>query len=246
MSGSLTRRSVLQSGGLVGLAGVVPGRAVAGAQGEGESFQSRFGEVRVLGAGLLEPGAVTGSVSPDGLATTILFGDRLDVRLDADVEAGSITRVAVLEIPVTIPDPKEERFLGYHASVPGTVVKGEGTRVVLSLDLGGSHHAVEYPFGEAYEGGINPDDFFAYARIQVKQVVGPDGERDVIEIPTPPHFTAILMVSIQRRTPDEVASVLIENLDVEIIRPRKDSGSPQDGGTEGRGPDGEPKPYIKN
>lgn len=226
-----SRRSLLQSAVLLGLTSIVVSAVLAKDPPLTERFKTQLGKAKMISPGMIEPGNLVVNISPDGLATSILLGDDFAVSIGEDVEAHSATKVAIFEIPVTVPDLKEETFLGYHALVVGTVKKGEGTRVGISLDLGGTHQAVEFPFGKSFEGSIKPESYFSYSLAELKQVDGPDGQRTLVGIPAPPHYTAIMVVSIQRRTLEDTASVDITGLDVEIIRPQKGpQGSPDNGG----------------
>ncbi|MEX1026757.1 MAG: hypothetical protein WD049_01935 [Candidatus Paceibacterota bacterium] len=226
-----SRRFLLRSAVLAGLTLVISSAALATEPTSTDRFKTQLGKAKAITAETMESGNLPVNISPDGLASTILLDD-LAVSIDGDAEAHSATKVAILEIPVTVPDLKEENFLGYHALLGGTVTKGEGTRVQISLDLGGTHHAVEFPFGKSFDGTIKPESYFAYSLSELKQADGPDGQRTLVGIPAPPHYTAIIVLSIQRRTPEDTASVEISSFDVEIIRPRKGPQGSSDNGSE--------------
>jgi hypothetical protein len=216
----------LQSIGVAGLTGFIAAEATDEKTNPEERFETQLGRAKVVPPGVMELGEISVNLSPDGLATSILLGDKLALSIGEDEKRYSASKVAILEIPVTVPDMKEETFLGYHGLVIGTVSKGEGTRVALTLDLGSTHHFVEFPFGKSFDGPIRPEAFFGYSLEELKQVEGPGGERTTVGVPTPPHYTAVLVLSIQCRTPQDEASVNITGLDVEIIRPRKAPKSP--------------------
>jgi hypothetical protein len=215
----MTRRTALGAVGAAGLAAVASATTRPGPTSvdDDDELKTRFGDAKAITPIVPDLGGLTANRSPDGHASTILFGAEMGVDLDQDTDDNSATRIAVLEVPVSAQEPSAETFRGYSCDVRGFVDKDDETRVVVALDLGGTSSVLEFPYGES-----TTRDFrravFIYPFDQVQRETSPGRVVGVFVAP-PPHFTALLTLSIQRRTPANKALVRLESLDVEIIDP---------------------------
>ncbi|WZO98242.1 hypothetical protein EP7_005301 [Isosphaeraceae bacterium EP7] len=216
----ITRRSVLQSAGAAGLAGVVTGsRSASADEPATASFKTRFRKPKIVKPRIAELGDLPATnISPDGLAITILFDKAMELSL-SDGEDLVTSLTASLLIPVSVQEPSAETFRGYSAFVRGFINKEKGTRVLLTLDLGETHDVADFPYGE-----VVSDDFvrpvFSYPVSELKREK-PGGGTETIQVTPAPHFSAILTLTIQRHSPKDRATIKIDSLDVEIVDPSK-------------------------
>jgi hypothetical protein len=215
-----TRRSLLHSAGVAGLAGAVVGVTSGAAEyTKQDSFETRFSKPKIVPPKVADLGTLPATnISPDGLSIGIIFDKAMQLSLSGDGDL-TATLVASLLIPVSAQEPTVEILRGYSAIVRGSIQKDLGTRVVLTLDLGEIHNVTEFPYGEA-----TSDNFrravFSYPASEAKRE-RPDGAIETIQISPAPHFVAVMTLSIQRRTTQDGATVSIDSLDVEIVDPAK-------------------------
>ena len=180
------------------------------------AFTTRFGQPAFVSADLYAPGNFNGNISPDGLAITALLGE-----FKADLTTGdndSATKIAILRIPVALNVPLTELFLGFHVSLRGFVDKTSGVRISVFVELGGTTKTIEFPYGKAVTGDFE-EELFNFTFYETVQRDLPDGTRAAITLP--PHLTAVVVLTIQRRGAADTGVVQIDSLDFEINGLRK-------------------------
>lgn len=244
----MNRREALMSAGLLGVA--MANRAGAGASAsiQAEEYTPALGDPKGLAVGTVDPADVRINVSSDRLVATTQFGQDLNALVVelGDSGAYSATRTASVSLPVTPPptrDDEVKKFFGYQAVLRGDVQKDRDTRVVLLADLGGEIHTVEFPYGEERSEGIE-ERLFAFLDSDslvtvTEETVIIDG-REVIQqtrktdyVKAPSQFTAVITLSVQRRSPEAVARASIGEFEVGIIQPKPPTvgdGTPAGGG----------------
>ncbi|HEY1186114.1 MAG TPA: hypothetical protein VGE74_00595 [Gemmata sp.] len=175
----------------------------------------RLGAPTPLPVELVSTGSFGQNVSPDGLAVSVLLGGTV-TGLSAGPGADASVQVTTFALPVTVPDPVRESFLGYAAHLNLTVTKTAGVRVTVTLTAGGATRVLEYPFGGELSGSFR-EQLFAFERA-VKEV--PVGEQTTeAQFPAAPVVPAVLVVTALRRTADDSATVALDAIDIEVIDP---------------------------
>lgn len=236
----ISRRSLLQTAGAAGIAGVVAaGGDAAAREQETLSFKTQLKKPKAGKPNVADLGALPATnISPDGLAINVLFDKAMELGL-AEGEELTATLIASLLIPVSAQEPTVENFRGYSAFVRGFVTKDPGTRVVLALDLGETHDVAEFPYGE----NVSKDfqrSIFSYPNDEMRRAK-PDGGQETARTSPAPHFPVVMTLTIQRRSPRDKASIKVDSLDVEIVDPAKapaggeGASGKKDSGKYGRG-----------
>jgi hypothetical protein len=164
-----------------------------------ESFATRFGEPEIIPADIYSR-PISVNISPDGQATTASFQDGITAELLPN-EKDSATTVAVLRIPVTLPEPLNETFLGYYVRLDGLIDKTEGTRASVLVELAGVTKTVEFQYGKALQENFD-EHIFAFSN---KHPLLPSH-----------HLTAVIVLTIQRIGPQDSGFVTIDSCSVEI------------------------------
>jgi len=141
------------------------------------------------------------NISPDGKALTVLFSGGMDASLGAE-GMDSIATVAMICIPITVPMPLTETFLGHHVTMRGFIQKVKGFHASVFIELGGATRTIEYHHSRMITEDI------------VEQVFhfSPDH-------PNPPagHLTALIVLTLTRVGATEGDALLrIDAIDVEI------------------------------
>ena len=158
----------------------------------------------------LSPKASAATVSPDGRAGTVQFGDRnrgdLQIALGSPEKALSATKLVTFRAKVTA--PAGHTFFGFRQVLRGSVKKGKGSRVVIVADLAGTTKVIEYPFGEEAA-----DLAFTHAFV-TPDVNLTNGTEEVAPLP---EFAGTITLLVQTRSPDERVDAALDSLDFEAL-----------------------------
>lgn len=112
----------------------------------GDAFTTRFSTPQIIPAELYAH-PISANVSNDGKAVTVLFQENITAVLPAN-GASSVSSIAVLTIPIELPDPPTESYLGYYIRVDGFVDITEGTCASLIVNSGTSTKVKEFEYGK--------------------------------------------------------------------------------------------------
>lgn len=140
------------------------------------------------------------NISPDGQAITVLFDGSIVAELVTDGK-DSVTTVAVVRVPVTLPEPITETFLGYYVNFKGFIDKTEGTHVSIFVNVGNATKTIQYKVGTPLHEDFD-ENIFSFGN----------------KHPLPPsaHLTAMIVITMQRSGKQDNGLVKIDSLDVEI------------------------------
>ncbi|WP_337177751.1 hypothetical protein [Paludisphaera sp.] len=167
------------------------------------------------------------NLSPDGLALTIMFNGKLVAEMSPESARDAAVTLTTLQIPVTLPEPLNETFLGFTASLRGKIQKDVGARVSILLELGGVSRSIELPYGQDRFGDFD-EALFSYQAVSTIPTFG-NGEEGTVpgqQLPPARHYTAVLVITAQRRSATDTALVEVDSMDVEIIAPRSQGTTP--------------------
>jgi hypothetical protein len=168
---------------------------------------------------LVRPDKFVVNLSPDRHAATVVFNGTVAAGLDPNVGADTVATVATFFFPVCFSASAPATFRGGAAVLRGFLQKGPAARVAVLLELGGACRTLEFPYGETNNGNFR-EAVFSFEGFSADAGGGQGGTTQAQQLPPAPHYTAILIVSVQRRTKDASAMIQLDSLDVEIVDPQ--------------------------
>jgi hypothetical protein len=139
---------------------------------------------------------------------SVIFDDlRVEVQgSDAPLDE---TRTLSFRVPASV--PAECRVIGYLEDLIGGVLKSKGARAVIVLDIGGTTHVAEFPYGmdETSASGLSmfTRRFFSPQGVDIASALG-------VGIAEPPPLQVSIFLSVQRRTLDDFVLLAVDSLDV--------------------------------
>jgi len=233
METAISRRQVLAAS-----LATVAGASLATADGGETTVQ---GPIQLGNAVLGKPVALDATnmshavhVSPDGLATTVLFGKKageekgkdrwadeernegLSIQLGETDEPMTRTGAAEVVVPQKIA-PQAGPFF-YFVVVRGYVDKDPGTRIGLAVSTCGTTHVHEFPFGTTFS-----DDFERALSVRPPRIAKPvatacGGTARSCELLELPQLLVGFYLSMERAQPTDRGLIVIDSLDIEVRR----------------------------
>lgn len=209
MDKQLSRRRVLQSAGIAGLAGVLAGGTTNKALSkERKRTSGGLEKPDVLVPKVMGKDTISSNVSDDGLALTILF-DSLSIARDSTIETTfTTTKATTIEIPLKAYDDK---LIGFFIVLRGHIDKDDRTRAAVMLDLGGNVQAIEFPYGKELNEDFQREFFTLIPTVQEKV------DDDIVARPFKLwRFMSSFLLSVHRQTQKDEAAITIDSLDIEL------------------------------
>jgi hypothetical protein len=169
------------------------------------------------------------NVSPDGRAVSMIFDKSMQFALDNNDPYLTKTWAASIRIPRALQNmPPTVVFMGI---VRGFMIKDSNARIAVSLDLGGVHHAVNFPFGGG--AGAQKDwteTVFSPLPTVEQQIQTPTGNTQVTQkVLDLGYYSIAVSVTMQRATTNDAALLKVDSIDVETLVPRFDLPARQGG-----------------
>jgi hypothetical protein len=221
------RRRILTSVAAIGASGLLARLARSDDPDPNEPFQPSFGIPVGQEPGIVPPAAVIGSITEDKLVGMARFGENTDqFILDTQGQsANTLCCTAIIEIPATVPQTRNQfaKYLtGYLVAIDGDLRKDGDSRILLSLDLCGTVESIDLKYGEPAHVKLDEYEFFSLPKFgTVVEYTDTDPPmRTTRFAPAPPFFTAVITITIQRRTADASASAVLRSLAVSMVQPK--------------------------
>jgi hypothetical protein len=227
MNAPINRRQAIAVASAVSLAAVRTAQAADEPKADPVRFDKPQAETTTgLAANSL---TFSSNVSPDGRAVSMIFDKSMQFAFDNNDPYLTKTWAASIRIPRALQNmPPTVVFMGI---VRGFMIKDSNARIAVSLDLGGVHHVVNFPFG----GGASAqkdwtETVFSPLPTVEQQTQTPTGNTQVTQkLLDLGYYSIAVSVTMQRATTNDAALLKVDSIDVETLVPRFDLPARQGG-----------------
>jgi len=208
MDNQLSRRSVLQSAGIAGLAGVLAGGTRKALARESNRAKGGLEKPEVLVPKVMDKDTISSNVSDDGLALTILFDSLSIARESTRDTTFTTTKATTIEIPLK---SYGDTLIGFFIVLRGHIDKDDRTRAAVMLDLGGNVQSIEFPYGKELNEDFQREFFTLIPTVQEKV------DDNIIVRPFDlSRFMSSFLLSVHRQTQKDEAAITIDSLNIEL------------------------------